>query len=228
MAKEKISLIPHPDKVLIKITKDEWNELFSIWVTRSDGQRVQLFTDVESEAGHDRRFSQNLSVGNIIAVGSNVKGVLKGDIAIIDYLVTGNDESLVGHHYGNKLIVVPAITTKHDKDSAPLIDGRKTYKKGDYDLLSPILGVVRMSKLIPFRPYVFLKWEDPTRMFVSPSGLKIERQDHICKREVIGAHPDSGYKDGDIVMINESILFTRTIDKKEISVVFEEDIMMKM
>ena len=228
MAKEKINLVPHPDKALIKITKDEWNDLFSIWVTRSDGKRVQLFTDVEEEAGQERRFSQNLSVGNIIAVGSNVKGLLKGDIAIIDYLVTGNDESLVGHHYGNKLIVVPAITTYHDEDSTPMLDGRKTYKKGDYDVISPILGVVRMSKLIPFKPYVFLKWEDPRKMYVSPSGLKIEREDHICKREVIGAHPESGYKDGDIVMINEAMLFTRTIDKKEISVVFEEDIMVKV
>ncbi len=228
MAKEKVQLVPHPDKVLIKITKDEWNDLFSIWVTRADGQRVQLFTDVEEDKGQERRFKQNLSVGNVLAVGSNVKGLLKGDIAIIDYLVTANDESIVGFHYENKLIVVNAITTYHDKDSTPMIDGRKTYKKGDYDILSPILGVVRMGKLIPFRPYVFLKWEDPTKMYVSPAGLKIEREDDICQREVIGAHPDSGYADGDKVLIKEGMLFSRFIDKKEISVIFEEDILLKV
>jgi hypothetical protein len=228
MAKERVLLVPHPDKVLIKITKDEWNDLFSIWITRHDGQRVQLFTDTEETAGYERRFRQNLSVGNIIAAGRNVSGVLKGDIAIIDYLVTGNDESLVGFHNGNKLIVIPAFTTYHDKDAAPLIDGKKTYKKGDYNVLSPLIGVVRMGKIIPFQPYLFLKYEDPNRMVVSKSGLKIEKTDDICQREVIGASSKSIYKDGDKILINEANLFSRFIDKKEISVIFEEDVLMKL
>lgn len=223
-----MQLEPHPDKVLIKITKDEWNNLFSIWITRHDGERIQLFKDTEAETGHEQRFRQNLSVGNVVAVGKNVKGVLKGDLAIIDYLVTGNDESLVGHHYENKMIVIPAFTTYHEKDAAPLIDGRKTYKKGDYDTLSPLLGVVRMGKVLPFRPYVFLKYENPSKMKVTKSGLQIEEEDDVCQREIVGAHKDSEYKDGDKVLIKEANLFTRSIDGKEISVIFEEDILMKM
>lgn len=221
-------LEPHPDKILIKITKDEWNDLFSVWITRHDGERVQLFKDTEEEAGYERRFRQNLSVGNIVGIGRNVKGVLKGDLAILDYLVTGNDESIVGFHYGNKMIVIPAFTTYHENDASPLIDGRKTYKKGDYDVLSPLLGVVRMGKLLPFRPYVFLKHENPSKMRVTESGLSIEEEDDICQREVIGAHKDSGYFDGDKVLLKEANLFTRVIDGKEISVIFEEDILMKL
>lgn len=228
MAKEKMLLEPHPDKVLIKITKDEWNDLFSVWITRNDGQRVQLFKDAEEEAGHEGRFRQNLSVGNIVGIGRNVKGVLKGDLAILDYLVTGNDESIVGFHYENKMIVIPAITTKYSEDSTPLIDGRKTYKKGDYDVLSPLLGVVRMGKLLPFQPYVFLKYENPSKMRVTKAGLKIEEEDDICQREVIGAHKDSIYSDGDKVLLKEANLFPRVIDGKQISVIFEEDILMKL
>ena len=85
----------HPDKVLIKITKDEWRDLFSIWINRANGERVQLFTDVEESDGYERRFKQNLSVGTIVAPGANVSGVIKGDVAIIDYLVTGADDGLV-------------------------------------------------------------------------------------------------------------------------------------
>lgn len=223
---QRLNMRVHPDKVLIKITKDEWNDLFSIWVTRENGERVQLFTDVEESDGYERRFKQNLSVGTIVAPGANVPGIIKGDVAIIDYLVTGADEGLVGYHYENKVIAIQAKTTYHTEDSVPMMDGRKTWLKGEYENISPLLGIVRGGgKLMAFNPYVFLKFENPSKLSVDGSGLIKEVQEDICVREVLSAHPDSGLKDGDKVLIKESNLFSRFIDKKEISVIFNDDIL---
>lgn len=224
-AKAREAFTVHPKKVLIKITKDQWNDLFSIWINRADGSREQLFTDTEESEGYERRFRQNVSVGNIVAAGSKVSGILKGDLAVLDYMATGNSDSLVGYHFGSMVIAIPAETTYHDKDSAPMLNGRKTWVKGDYNEVSKLLGIVRMGKLIAFRPYVFLKYEKPTKMEVSDSGLLKESVEKICIREVISAHPDSGYKDGDKVMVKELDLISRFIDKNEISVVFESDIL---
>ncbi len=223
---QRLNMRVHPDKVLIKITKDEWNDLFSIWITRENGERVQLFTDVEESDGYERRFKQNLSVGTIVAPGSSVPGIIKGDVAIIDYLVTGADEGLVGYHYENKVIAIQAKTTYHKEDSVPMMDGRKTWFKGEYETISPLLGIVRGGgKLISFNPYVFLKYENPSKLSVDGSGLIKEVQEDVCIREVLSAHPDSGLKDGDKVLVKEGNLFSRFIDKKEISVIFDTDIL---
>ena len=223
-----LNLVVHPKRVLIKITQSEWNNLFSIYITRHDGSRVQLFSDVEVEEGYERRFKQNVSVGTIVAAGTEVVGVMKGDIAIIDYLVTGNDDSLVGYQNGNRLVSIRAHTTYHKSDSTPMLDGRKTWKKGDYDFLSTLLGVVRMGKIKAFHPYVFLKYEKATRLAVDQGGLMKVEVDNVCTREVISAHPSSGYSDGDKVVIKESDLFSRFIDNKEVSVVFEQDILCRV
>jgi hypothetical protein len=230
MEKKKMLMMEvHPKNVLIKITQSEWNDLFSIWITQKDGNKVQLFSDVEEPEDYERRFRQNVSVGNIISVGSKVKGLLKGDIAVIDYLVTANHDSMVGIQFGNRIVSIKADTTYHTFDSPPQIDGRKTYKEGDYEEISPLLGFVRMGKLYARSPYVFLKFEDPTKIAINKSGMMIEKEDTICTREVIAASPDTDYKEGDRVLIKESDLFSRFIEndkgRKEISVIFQNDIL---
>lgn len=225
MKKEKLLIEPHPERVLIKITSSEWNNLFSVWVRRNDGSKVQLFTDLEEDAAYEKKFQQNVSVGTIVAAGTKVEGILKGDVAIIDYLVTGSDDSMIGVVGGNRLIAIPAKTTYHTDDALPYVDGKKAWVVGDYDTVSPLLGVVRMGKLIARRPYIFLKYEKAEQLKVSKSGAMYEEADPICTREVISAPPDTGIKDGDKVMLKEANLFFRVIDGKTISVIFEEDIL---
>jgi hypothetical protein len=228
MQKEKVIITPHPDKVLIKITHAEWHALFSVWIKRSDGSKVQLFTDVEEEEGYEGRFKQNLSVGNIVAVGSNVKGPLKGDIAIIDYMVTGTHDSVIGFHNGAKIISIDAFSTYHDSDSPEQLGGRRAWIKGDFNVVSKLLGLVREKKLIALRPYIFLTYEPTQRLSVSESGLAMETNDKLLTREVLAAHPDTGYSDGEKVLIGDDDLFTRVIDGKQISVVMERDIIAKV
>lgn len=227
--KQMVHMVVHPKNVLIKITKSEWNDLFSIWLTQKDGTKIQLFSDVEEPEGYERRFRQNVSVGNIVSVGSKVKGLLKGDIAVIDYLVTANHDSMVLKHFGNRVVSIKADTTYHTFDSAPQHDGRKTFKTGDYEEISPLLGFVRMGKLYARAPYVFLKFEPTTKVAVNRLGMMIEKEDTICTREVLAASPESGYKEGDKVLIKEYDLFSRFIEneagRKEISVIFQDDIL---
>lgn len=226
MQKERINLKIHPNRILIKITADQLGDMFSIWIRRDDGKKVQLFTDVEAQEGFEKRFQQNVSVGTIVAVGSNVKGMLKGDIAIIDYLVTGDDSCLIGFQNGHKMVAIIAKTTYHTKSSPPYQDGRRAWVVGDFDTLSPLLGYIRMGKITACNPYVFLKHESASKMKVSESGeIQEAITEILCVREVIAAHPDSGYKDGDKVILKETDLFSRVVDDKEISVIYEKDIL---
>lgn len=228
MKKKRLNILPHPEKVLIKITKHEWSNLFSVWITRHDGTRMQLFKDAEEDEGFERRVKQNVSVGNIIAVGNKVGGILKGDIAILDYLVTGNDDAFIGCIYADRMVCIKAFTEYYKENSTPMIDGRLTWKEGDFKFLSSLIGVVRMGKIKAFSPYIVLKHEERTKMHVSESGLKVEKEDNICTREIIAASPESGYKDGDKILLKESDLFFRVIDGKEISVIFEQDVIAKV
>lgn len=222
--REKQAIRVNPNNVLIKITKQQWESLFTIWINRANGSREKLFKDVEETEGYEGRFKQNVSVGTVLAAGENVKGILKGDVAVLDYLVTGSTDTLVGYHNGAIIVSVLAKTTYHDKDSAPMLDGRKTWKKGDINVLSPLMGIVRMAKLKAFRPYVFLEYEDPNKLAVGEGGLQIKVTDTLCARKVIAADPQTGFKDFDKILVNEHDLFDREIDGKKISVIFETDI----
>lgn len=224
MQKEKIQIVPHPDKVMIKVSAANWNSLFSKYVIGKNGKKIALFTDIEEEQGFERRFQQNVSVGVIVAVGENISGILKGDIAIIDYSVTGNDDALIGFIDGNRLISIGAVTTYHAEDSTPQMNGRLAYVKGDCDFLSKLLGVIRMGKLIAFPPYVFLKHENASKLKVTDKGLMVDEVEDICKREVLASAKGSVCTEGDKVILKEGDLFGRVVDGKEISVIFESDV----
>lgn len=224
--KEKVQIMPHKDKVLIKVSKANWNSLFSKYITVKGGKKVELFTDIEETEGYEGRFRQNVSVGIIVAIGKNITHILPGDVAIIDYAVTGNDDALVGFVKGDRLISLDVITTYHKEDSIPQLNGRHAYVEGDYDNLSRLLGVIRMGRLMALSPYVFLQHENATKMVVSKDqGLQYQRTDGICKRKVLSGDKDCIAQEGDTVIIRETDLFSRIVDKKEISVIFDRDIL---
>lgn len=214
----------HPDKVLILITKTNWNSLFSKWIKTDEGKEVELFTDIAEEEGYERRFQQNVSVGKVIGTGKNVLGVQPGDMAIIDYMVTGNNDYTVGFQNGERIVSVNAFTTYHQEDSPPNMNGRNAYVKGDYEELSPLYGIVRNKKCMPRDPYVFLVYENATKLTVSDKGLQFEEVDRICTRKILSSFPGSICKEGDMVIIKEFYLFERNIDEKILSVTFEQDI----
>lgn len=218
---------PHPDRVLIKITKGAWDSLFYKDVVRDDGTKVKLFTAIEESEGYDKRYTQNVSVGYVVAAGANVKKVVSGDIAIIDYLTSNDTDNLVGFVNGDRLMSIVAETTYHDKDSLPGLDGRKAFVKGDYNIISQLLGVVRNNKVIAFSPYVFLNHKSNLILKVLPNGQISKFKEDMSEREVLAAGDKLSFKDGNKILLKEEDMFSRDIGGKEVSVMFERDILCK-
>lgn len=222
---ETISIIPHDDKVLLKVSKESWDSRFSKYVTTTKGEKVELFVDIEEDEGFDKKFQQNISLGVVLAVGKNVTGVLRSDMAIIDYLVTTTDNALVGFINGDMILAIDGNTTYHEDDSDPQMNGRHAYFKGDFDGISKLLGVVRAGKIISRSPYVFLRKEDHSKIVVSGGGVMHKNDQDLCNRKVLSSGEGSICKEGDVVIIKESDLFSRVINGKEVSVIFETDIL---
>lgn len=227
MKKNNITFIPNPNKVLIKCTKESFESIFYKWITRDDGEKVQLFSSIDYGEGFDSRFAQNVSCGVIVAVGDNVEGIKTSDTAILDYSVYNSTDERIGFVNGDLLVALDAKTTYHTEDSPPSINMRKAYIEGDIDELSKILGIIRNDKLIAFSPYVFLSEKSNVIVKVSAGGFLTEEKETIATREILSASEDSGYKQGDSIFLKEEDLFFRTIGEKRISVCFDRDILGK-
>lgn len=218
---------PHPDRVLIKITKGAWDSLFYKEVVRNDGSKTKLFTSIEESEGYDKRYTQNVSVGYVIATGKNVKKIIPNDIAIIDYLTSNDNDNLVGFINGDRIMSIVAETTYHVKDAIPDLNGRKAFVKGDYDTISQILGVVRNNKIVAFTPYVFLAHKSNLILKVLANGRIDETKETISERELLSADISIPFKDGNKIILKEEDMFSRDIGGKEVSVMFERDILCK-
>ena len=223
MKEEKTGFRPHPNNVLIKITKASLDEFFYKRIVREDGSEISLLKTVEEKDGYDKKFTQNVSVGHVVAVGVNVKGIYLHDIVILDYLASNDENSLIGYINGDRFISLPAKTTYHEKDAKPDMNFRKAYVKGDFDEVSKVLGVVRGKKIIAFPPYVVLNNETNVIQVVLPNGRIVERTEPIVKREVLSSLDT--FKDGDIIYIKDEDLFERNISHKEFSFCFNSDIL---
>src|SRR3954447_15789714 len=95
-----------PDRILVKISAEQRDRLFSKLITNHEGKQVPLFFDVPAGENEDRRFEQAVHWGLVLATGANVTGVEIGDIAILDYLVDTSEQDVVGYHNGDKMIAV--------------------------------------------------------------------------------------------------------------------------
>lgn len=219
---EKVSIAPNVDRVLLRVPKADWNSLFSKYVTDKDGKKVELFVDVEEPDGYERRLQQNVSVAQVVAVGKNVPNIQKGDVAIVDYLVTGTPDMLVGSSNGELVFSVPAATTYHQEDSIPSVTGNMTYKKGDFENISPIFGFIREGKVHTFPPYVIFKKSNIGTSKVSKSGIIYEDEQDIVEMEVLS--DSENFACGDKVLISKFDLFDREIGGKAVCVCFDIDI----
>ena len=228
MKKDLLIIEPHPLKVLVKTTQKDYEELFFKWIKRDDGTQVQLFTTMKEDEGFDARYKQNVSVGRIVAVGDKVKNIFPSDLAILDYMVSNDNDSFVGTVDGDRMVSLLAETTYHTEDALPSATLRKAYVKGDYDELSKILGVIRNDKLISFSPYIFLTKEESKIVKLNTFALpNINTEGEIVERIVLSAFEGSGYKNGDRIAIKEEDLFFRTISGKEVAVCYFKEILYK-
>lgn len=225
----KLSILPAPDRILIKITRKQMDDLISKEIILDDGTKKRLFFEpILHDPGYDRRYRQNVSVGEIIGVGDNVGGVKVGDVIILDYLVSADEtDDLVGFFNKDRVISILAETTYH-KDSAPIIHGHAGWIEGDFDNISRILGVVRGDNLIPFDPYVFLEYKSDLLKIVSIHGENIRSKESVYERTVLSVPEGCSYKSGDVIRIKNEDLFEREVNGHTISIAFKNDILCKL
>lgn len=222
---EKLTIIPAPNRVLIRITKKQIEDMISKEIVRDDGTKAKLFFEpIHFAEGYDRRFQQNISVGEIIAVGSKVEGIQVGDMAILDYLVSNLVDDCIGYEKGNQLISIIAYTTYH-KTSSVMINGRRAWAEGDYDHISRILGLVRGDELIPFDPYVFMEYKPDYLKILSARGETMREDAPVVDREVIAAPEDCIWKCGQRVKLRKDDWFDREIAAHRIAVAFKQDLL---
>ena len=226
---EKLSIIPAPDRVLIRITKNQMDDLISKEVKKADGTTIRLFFEhIHFSEGYERRFQQNISAGKIIGVGDNVNDVHVGDIAILDYLVSNLPDDMIGYERdGSQLISILAHTTYHQNGSG-FMNGRQAWVKGDFDNISRILGLIREDELIPFDPYVFLEYKSDYIKILSMRGEAMRSSEGVVGRKIIATPEDCIYKCGDFVKLKKDDWFDREINGRTLAVCFKQDILCKV
>lgn len=227
-----------PDSLMIKMMREDRDALFSKWIVRNDGTKVQLFLQSEPEKSSDRSSSIYISSGEIVQVGSEVKGINEGDIAILDYTVDNfTDNILYFDDEGNKFIVVDATTTFHSGDHwvyASRNNPRDTLvsKKGDLDIISPVLGIVRNEELIARQPYVFINHLSNVVKKKSTFGITYEEEEEVMERTVLSVSEKSGIKygikDGQIIMAKDSDVFDIKIKDYFIQAILDQDVLLSI
>jgi len=238
LAKEMGSkLIPNPDFVLIKITKESRESLFRKRIIRDDGTPALLFITVDENTLNDRKAEIFVSGGQVIEAGANVENVLPDDTAIIHYLVDNNDDIIVGYDGADKLVVVDAITTRHEDDNI-VHENRKgnrtqaVWFKGDYDNLSSLIAVVRDSNIHPREPFVLLEHKSNVVGKVTRSGLIYYETEMVIEREVLSVAKESTENydivPGMKVLVNDFDVFSVMIDGKKFSCINDVDVLARI
>jgi hypothetical protein len=222
---EKLSIIPAPNRILIRITKKQIEDIISKEIVLEDGTKKRLFFEpIHFDEGYDRRFSQNISIGEVIGVGNKVEGIQVGDMVILDYLVSNLVDDCIGYVNGDQLISIIAYTTYH-KTSSVMINGRRAWAEGDYDHISRILGLVRGDELIPFDPYVFMEYKPDYLKILSARGEAMRENAPVVQREVIAAPEDCIWKCGQRIKLKKDDWFDREIAAHRIAIAFKQDIL---
>lgn len=227
-----------PDSVMVKIKKEDTDSLYSKWIVRNDGTRVQLFTQPEPSSLLMRKSEIFVSIGEVIQVGGGIENVQEGDLALLDYTVDNFiDNVLYYDGEGNKFIAIDGNTTFHEETLIINADRKHptetiVYKKGELNAASPLLGIIRGEKLIARNPYVFIEHEGNTVDKVSDVGILYSEKVEISERKILSVSDKSsikyGMKDGQMIMVEEYNIFDVKTPTGIIQCIIDEDILIGM
>lgn len=211
--------------VFVRISSKLREGLFSRKIVLNDGSEVVLFVEKEHESVMDVSFSQNVHIGEVVAVGSEVKEIQIGDTAIIDYLVDRKEEIIIDYIDGDKIVSVLAVTTYHKSNIGN--NTRRFANEGDYKEVSQIYGVLRNNKIYPIEPYIFIKSDTNTLHRYTATNISYYEEVSVVEREVLAAYENANAKEGEVLILRDIDIFNRTINGKEISVIFNSDVKLK-
>lgn len=220
------------DKVFVRITNDSREGIFSKEITRNDGTKVRLFTNVGAMDMDDRRATLFIQTGIIEAVANNVEDVKVGDIAIIDYKLCNLDDRVVYKDDDGVVYWIEAKTTYHDEDLIAYANRRSpkdqiAYLKGDYDTVSMLLGVLRDDKIYTREPFIFLEHESNVISKVSPGGILYSQTQTNYQRKVLSSSKESqskyGIFPGNILHVHDYDVFVVQIGDKAFDCIHDVD-----
>lgn len=223
------------DKVIVRITKEMRETIYTKEIVRNDGTKVKLWKTVPAKDEIDERISALFVQTAIVeAAGKEIDWIKVGDIAIVDYNLCNSKDKFFMKDNEDTLFWFNANTTYHKQDEI-VYQNRKTKRdqivnsKGDYDSLSLLLGVIRDNELIANSPYVFLEHESTVVSKVSNTGILYQEKQKMLSRKVLAISKDSemryGIKKGDEVLVDDFDIFTvKLTDDHIIDCVNDRDI----
>lgn len=224
-----------PDSIMIKIKKEDTDNLYSKWIVRNDGTKVQLFIQPEPDKDSDKRSKIYVSLGEIVQTGENIADIEIGDIAILDYTVDNCiDNVLYYDEGGNKFSVIDGTTTFHYHDQWAYATRNNSRDclvsaKGEMDIVSPLLGIIRNDKLIARSPYVFIEHKDTIVEKTSQFGILFTEQEELLERKILSVSDISnkkyGMKSGQTIVLKDVDMFSISLKDSKIDCVMDIDVM---
>ncbi len=210
------------DKLFIRVTKENAESVYSKEIIRNDGTRTRLYINVPALDSKDARQS-GLTVQTAIVegVGEDIGWIKKGDTALINYDVVNDEKRFLYKQGDDRIYFIEANTTYHDKDimAYQIVDSQSkknrpnqiVASKGEYDSLSPLLGIVRDDQLIANDPYVFIENISNQISKVSGAGILYTETQKIFDRQILAISKNSekkyGIKKGDLVKLDDFDIF---------------------
>lgn len=201
------------DKILVRISKELRDSIFEKEIDTPNG-KVKLWQAIQATDEMDERLSfLNVHTAIVEEVSHKIDWIKKGDTALINYDVCNSAERFVRKEGEDDIYWVQVNTTYHTEEKIAYqnIHSQRdqiVHSAGDYDTLSPLLGIIREGELIANNPYVFLTHESNIKTMVSKTGLMYEQEDKIFEREVLSVHPDNeDIAKGDRVVVDDFDIF---------------------
>lgn len=224
------------NSVMIKMKKSDRESLFSKWIIRDDGSKVQLFIQSPPNKMDANRSEVFVSIGEITQIGENVKGLMEGDKAILDYTVDNfTDNVLYYDDEGDKYIVIEGTSTFHIGDTWAYANrfspkDNLVSKKNDPDISSPLLGIIRGNKLMARQPYVFIDHRKNVIDKETFSGIIFSEREEIMERQVLSVSEESrnkyGIKEGQKIVVKDEDIFDIKLTDSKIQCILDSDVLM--
>lgn len=211
------------DKILIRVTSESREGVMQKVVTTDSGEKVSIWKEIQATDDMDERASfLMVQTGVVEEVSSEVGWIKKGDIALINYDVCNSKERLVYSDDEGDVYWIAANTTYHKEDEIAYQNQRSqrdqiVHSAGDYDELSPLLGIIQDNSLIANCPFVFLTHESNTSLIVSKSGIIHEKTSKMLDRKVLAISKESSVKYGinanDVITVDDYDIFGVKLDE---------------
>lgn len=224
------------NKIFVRITKENRESIYTKKITRHDGTVVNLWKTIPVKDDVDERSSSLMVQTGIVEEASESIGwIKKGDIAILNYDLCNSKINFMYEDGEDTIYFIDVKTTYHEEDQIAYQNRRTRrdqiiFSRGDYDELSPLLGIVRGDELIANDPYVFFVNESNKVTKVSQAGIMFTETQKIFDREVLAVSGRStkmyGVKKGDIIKVEDKDMFNIKIsDDRFIDAINDMDIL---